>query len=137
MFWQRKKEACLGDVYSPPILQPKKPKSKKQKTITFISCANVKHECVLFDVVELDKYKSIENKFVYIVSVIKVGDKKVTPYLKYINKSYCTDATIDLSKIEEKYLDYDWMKNNEEAQRIKRIGTERALQEKDGGEILP
>ena len=137
MFWQRKKEACLGDVYSPPIPPPKKPKSKKQKSVTFISLSNIKHEAVVLDVVEYEKYKSIENKFVYIVSVIKVGDKKVTPYLKYINKSYCIEATIDLSKIEEKYLDYDWMKNNEEAQRIKRIGTERALQEKDGGEILP
>lgn len=111
-----------------------KPKTKKHKVVSFKGLSDINHDAVVLKVLEYEKFKSIENKYIYVVSVFKVGNRTITPYLKYINKLYCIESDIDLSKIDNKYFDYDWM-NDEETKRIKRIRSKRALQAEDGREI--
>jgi hypothetical protein len=127
MLWKRKTVKVEGETI-PPI----KPKTKNQKGVSFKGLSETNHLAVILKVLEYEKYKSTNNRYIYIVSVLKVGNRPVTPYLKYINKTYCMEAEIDLSKIDKKYLDYDWM-NNEETKRIERIRSKRTLQAEDGG----
>lgn len=148
MFWKFNKKGRVGSSPTTPIEKkcekipqkesPKqeipKPKTKEYKVVSFKGLSNINHNAVILKVLEYEKFKSIENKYIYVVSVLKVGNRPVTPYLKYINKSYCIESDMDLSKIDKKYFDYDWM-NDEETKRIKRIRSKRALQAENGWAI--
>jgi hypothetical protein len=108
------------------------------KFVIFKSILNdIKHEAVILKTVEHEKAKSEATRYIHIVSVFKRDGKKIIPYLKWINKSYCSPITEerDINNIPSHYFDYDWMVNDEETKRVKRISSKVSLQEKDGGTI--
>lgn len=151
MFQFLKRKLRGGSTPTPALSEPKpipcvivdkpkiqKPKTKNYRIVTYKSLLNGVEFCgVVLKTVEHEKAKSQTTQNIHIVSIFKDGGRKVTPYLKWINDSYCTYITekMNLDDIDSKYFDYDWMVDDAEKKRIKGISSKIALQESDGGEI--
>jgi len=139
MLWKRKTEKVAGETKVSPytsVTYIGEDKSKSNKCVKFTTLLHGdKLEGKILKTITLEKSKSPLAKNVYILSVYRENGKILTkPYLKYVNESLCTKIEEpNLSGIPSKYFKYDWMVGDDETQRLKRIGSERALQEKNGG----
>lgn len=150
MFQYLKRKLIGGGIPTPTLSKPpcvkivedttkiQKPKTKTYRIVTYKSLLNGVEFCgVVLKTVTHEKAKSSTTHKIHIVSIFKDGGHEVTPYLKWINDSYCTHITekMNLNYIDSKYFDYDWMVDDAEKKRLKGISSKISLQESDGGEI--
>lgn len=85
-------------------------KHSRIKQVNFIDSNGKRHEGFVLKTIKVTK--GVPSNL-YIVSVVKVNDFKVKPYLKWINDIYCNDiTTLNISDYNKNIFKLDWMKEN-------------------------